>query len=94
MKKILLSLKIARMTLKKTVYSAFHKEVFRVLEHYKWLAIVVRPEDIQNDVVMVYDPEKDTLFIVGMDDSKQVGYRTFTKASVEDAKAYIDLATT
>ncbi len=55
------------------------------------MAIVVRPEDRKHEAIMVYDPEKDTLFIVGMDDSKQVGHRTFSKASVEDAKAHIDL---
>ena len=81
-------------TLNKAVYSAFYQEIFWVLEHYKWMAIVVRPGDVNNEAVMVYDPEKDTLFIVGMDDSKMVGYRTFTKASVEDAKAYIDSTTT
>ncbi len=54
------------------------------------MAIVVRPEDRNHEAIMVYDPEKETLFIVGMDDSKQVGHRTFSKASVEDAKAYID----
>ena len=79
------------MTLKSTIYSPFFQEIFWVLEYYQWMAIVVRLEDRKHEAIMVYDPEKDTLFIVGMDDSKQVGHRTFSKASVEDAKAHIDL---
>lgn len=41
---------------------------------------------------MVHDPERDTLFIVSMDDSKSCGHRVFDERhnNVDAAKDYID----
>lgn len=45
-----------------------------------------------NGVIMVHDPNKDTVFIVCMDDSKSCGRRTFDEKynNAEAAKGYID----
>lgn len=42
--------------------------------------------------IMVHDPERDTLFIVSMDDSKSCGHRVFDERhnNVDAAKDYID----
>jgi hypothetical protein len=46
------------------------------------------------NVIQVIDPEKDTRFIIGLDDSKTCGHRVSYPATVQDARNYIDWITT
>lgn len=68
------------------------KRTFNLLEEYKGLKIVNEIDELESVCVQVYNPVKNTLFIVCMDDSKNSGRRTFDESAnnVESAKNYID----
>lgn len=71
-----------------------HKELgheYYVIEEYQGMKIVV-PEP-ESECHMIYDPEHDTIFILGLDDSKRNGYRESHSTTVQDGRNYLDWIT-
>jgi hypothetical protein len=67
-----------------------YKRTYYVLEEYKSLMIVVPEPNPESDCHIVYNPIKETLFFVGLDDSKRKGHRESSSTTIQDAKKYID----
>ena len=66
------------------------EEVVALVETYRGFNIVKYVDG--GDCIMVHDPRIETLFVVGLDDSKTSGRRIFNEKdnTVEAAKEYID----
>lgn len=74
------------------IINQFIEREYNVFERYKNHIIVA---DIQYpDCIQVYNPVRNTLFIVALDDSKLCGYRKFDESmnNIKEAKKYIDWA--
>lgn len=69
---------------------------FKFLECYKGRNIVQdEVKEGETPTIMVHDPQRGTVFIVCMDDSKRSGKRTFSDEhnTVEAARDYINWVT-
>lgn len=66
------------------------EEVVALVETYRGFNIVKYTDG--PDCIMVHDPRNETLFVVGLDDSKSSGRRIFNEKdnTVQAAKDYID----
>ncbi len=77
--------------MEKIITKSTNRTVY-VLEYYRGYMLVLPEIDADLQQIEVYDPENDTLFIVGLDDSKSRGHRQSIHLDdpIKAAKEYVD----